>query len=103
MHRMMAIPTGGTCSPTPTICITISWTAGQRNDFQVATLAAYWASDTDRHDEASLDRAVGKAVDDAVDDLMSVYSLSPFEIAIGDQASSAPHAGLTDTHDFDRS
>jgi RHS repeat-associated protein len=47
-----------------------SWTAGQRNDFQVATLAAYWASDTDRHDEASLDRAVGKAVDDAVTRLM---------------------------------
>jgi hypothetical protein len=46
------------------------WTAGQRNDFQVATLAAYWHQDTDRHDEASLDRAVGTAVHAAVKLLM---------------------------------
>jgi hypothetical protein len=46
------------------------WTAGQRNDFQEATLAAYWRQDTNRFDEASLDRALGTAVNDAVNRIM---------------------------------
>jgi hypothetical protein len=46
------------------------WTAGQRNDFQEATLAAYWHQDTNRFDEASLDRALGTAVNDAVNRIM---------------------------------
>ncbi|MCG8403019.1 MAG: RHS repeat-associated core domain-containing protein, partial [Firmicutes bacterium] len=48
-----------------------SWSATQRNDFQVETLAAYWHSDTNRHDEASLDQMVGNAVHTAIAKLMS--------------------------------
>jgi hypothetical protein len=66
------------------------WNAAQRNDFQVATLDAYWHQDTNRHDEASLDRAVGAAVETAVLRLMGV-----------DQAPSTPVANPTSSDGID--
>jgi hypothetical protein len=50
--------------------------AGQRNDFQEATLALYWHQDTNRFDEASLDRALGTAVNDAVNRIMGTSKSS---------------------------